>query len=934
MKYLTHLILAFAALHLLVPAVSGATQTITFVAVPARVFGEVFTINPTTDAPGLVPTLSVLNGPATVAGGIVTLTGVGSVTLRATQAGNNVFSAAAPVTQTFEVSAAPAVITLSALNQPFDDTAKRVIANTVPVLLPVTVTYNGAPTPPNRAGSYFVIATINDPNYRGIATGTLIIGAGGQSIQFGAVPIPTHVFGDVPFTVSPTASSGLPVTLHVLSGPATVDGTTVTLTGAGTVVLQATQMGSASYVFATLTQSFEVTKRATPIILTGLAQVFNGSVRSVLAATVPIGLEVHLTYNGSTVAPTAAGSYEVIATITDDNYRGLATGILTVADGASTSRAAQAVSFGSAPIPNHSFGDQPFSVSPTASSGLPVVVSVASGPAQVDGTTVTLTGAGLVTLLASQAGDAHFAPTSVTQVFEVAKALAKVEVIGLVQTFDGSYRLTTATNPAGLLVIVTYNGSTVPPSGLGRYVIVAMVNAANYEGVTGGTLQIGPNAQTIAFPEIPDHVVGDAPFDLNPVASSGLPVSLAIVSGPARVSGRRITLTGIGVVIVQATQEGNRNFEPVSVTQSFGVAPGSSVAPQITLAPFSQRMVTGGTVTFTVAGRGDPAPTYQWFFNLIAIPGATNPSLTLSDLQPGAAGAYTVTLTNVAGTTTTRAAALTVDAIGFAGGSRLVNLSARATLTSGAPALIVGFVVSDHKEILVRGIGPTLASFGVAQFLGDPMISLAGTAGVMATNDDWQSGVDGNVIASTSARVSAFALANGSKDAALMAALVRGAYTMSVSRQATATGTALAEVYDLDPTGAARFVNMSVRMNVAEGDGVLIAGFVIAGDAPKTVLLRGLGPGLAVFGVAGVLADPRIALFAGSRMIASNDDWNPSGASSELAAGFGRVGAFGLPAGSKDAALMLTLEPGAYTLQVAGAGNSTGVALAEIYDMQ
>jgi hypothetical protein len=935
MKHSTFALFGLIALASSAVAAFGAAQTITFIAVPPHVVGDVFDINPTTDAIGLTPVLTVVSGPATVQGNTITTIGAGFVTLQASQAGNNVYSAAAPVTQVFAVSTAPATVTLSALDQTYDGAPKPIIASTVPLLLPVTVTYNGSTTPPFRAGSYFVSATISDPNYQGFATGTLIIGAGGQSIRFGAVPIPTHVFGDVPFTVSPTASSGLPVTLRVLVGPATIDGTTVTLIGAGVVVLQATQAGDSSYAYASLTQSFVVAKIAAPVVLTDLAQPFNGSARSVVATSTPAGLIITVTYNGTTVPPTAAGSYDVVAKIDDENYQGLAVGTLTIAADTS-SQAAQAVSFGSAPIPNHTFGDAPFNVIATASSGLPVVLSVASGPATVSGNTVVLTGAGLVTLLASQPGDVRFAPTSVGMVFNVAKALAKVVVTDLVVTFDGSYRLSATTVPAGLLVIITYNGSTTPPSSLGKYAILATVSALNYQGVAGGTLQVGPGAQTITFPEIPDHTIGDLPFTLSPTATSGLPVVLSVVSGPAVVVDQVVTLTGVGMVILQASQAGNTNFAATAITQSFYIAAGNSSAPQITGSPFSQTSAVGGTVVLTVAGSGSPAPVYQWFFNSLPIAGATSPVLTLANVQLANAGSYTVTLTNVAGLATTRAATLIVTAAADAPSSRIVNFSARAVSGVGSQALIVGFVTSaDNKDVLVRGIGPGLAAFGVSGTLADPMLSLYDQTRMTASNDDWENGADANLISSTSSRVGAFALPHASKDAALIAVLGRGVHTMSLARPGTGTGVAMEEVYDLDANVAGRLINVSARMQVGSGDSTLIAGFVISGNAPKTVLLRGAGPSLAAFGVTGELSDPQIALYSATgAIIAANDNWGSTGASAELSKSFAQVGAFSFPVGSKDAAMVVTLQPGAYSLQVSGVAGTVGIALAEIYEVQ
>jgi hypothetical protein len=161
----------------------------------------------------------------------------------------------------------------------------------------------------------------------------------------------------------------------------------------------------------------------------------------------------------------------------------------------------------------------------------------------------------------------------------------------------------------------------------------------------------------------------------------------------------------------------------------------------------------------------------------------------------------------------------------------------------------------------------------------------------------------------------------------------------------TETGIALAEVYDASANPGAetqRLVNLSTRGMVEAGEGMLIGGFVIQGDHAKRVLIRGIGPRLALFGVPGALSDPRLAVYRGQTMVAQNDNWStpaPVNATpipataAELAAVAEAVGAFALGAGSLDAAVLVTLPPGAYTAQVSGAGTSTGVALVEIYEV-
>jgi hypothetical protein len=210
---------------------------------------------------------------------------------------------------------------------------------------------------------------------------------------------------------------------------------------------------------------------------------------------------------------------------------------------------------------------------------------------------------------------------------------------------------------------------------------------------------------------------------------------------------------------------------------------------------------------------------------------------------------------------------------------------------------------------------------------------------VIATNDNWQtdsSGLDQTALmVATFAQVGAFALQNGSKDSALLFTVNNGAHTTSLLRPNSTTGVALTEIYDIDTVLGARLIAVSARMNVTLGEGTLIAGFTIAGNAPKTLLIRGVGPGLTAFGVSGVLADPQIAVFSGSTQIASNDNWETgTSTAAQISAASAQVGEFPLSPGSKDAALLVTLQPGTYTVVVTGVGNTTGVALVEVYDTQ
>ena len=275
------------------------------------------------------------------------------------------------------------------------------------------------------------------------------------------------------------------------------------------------------------------------------------------------------------------------------------------------------------------------------------------------------------------------------------------------------------------------------------------------------------------------------------------------------------------------------------------------------------------------------------------------------------------------------------------GSSRIVNFSARGVVGSDADPLVAGFVVSSAtgKTLLLRAVGPTLGNFSVAGALADPTLTVFSNATLVTSNDDWGAATDVNPLALTAANVGAFPLPNGSRDSALLLAFTRSssaaqtisAYTAHVTGKAGASGTALLEIYDADAIDAARVINLSARARVGQGGSSLIAGFAIKGTTPIPLLIRGVGPALGSFGVAGALADPQLALFrqGSATPLLQNDNW---GGGAQVKTAVAGTGAFALGDSSKDAAFVTTLDPGVYTVQLTGAGTATGIGLIEIYD--
>ncbi len=263
-----------------------------------------------------------------------------------------------------------------------------------------------------------------------------------------------------------------------------------------------------------------------------------------------------------------------------------------------------------------------------------------------------------------------------------------------------------------------------------------------------------------------------------------------------------------------------------------------------------------------------------------------------------------------------------------------MNVSARGFSGPGELSLTAGIIVvgnAGHKPFLLRGIGPTLSNFYVPDFMEDTQLSVYAGPQVIANNQDWHLH-NADAIITASAQSGAFALPDRSSDAALVMPLNTGLYTALVNDPTGKPGVALIEAYDIAPrwseTGI-RFKNLSTRGWVGTGGNVLVAGFTIAGDVPRRLLIRGAGPSLKPLGVQYPLADPVLRIYRNGALIAGNQDWIPN----DIQQTSSDVGAFPFATSSKDAALVLTLPPGGYTAIVSGMRETVGIALIEVYEL-
>ncbi len=436
--------------------------------------------------------------------------------------------------------------------------------------------------------------------------------------------------------------------------------------------------------------------------------------------------------------------------------------------------------------------------------------------------------------------------------------------------------------------------------------------------------------QTITFSSPTGALVIGHAITLGATSSAGLPITYSVVSGDATIAGNTLTPTSTASLIVRASSAGSATVNAASVDVNFGSP--QKAAQQVTVSVPSPNVAAEQPLTLSATSTAGLPITYTVMSGPATINGSTvtftgTGNVTIRASQAGN-GTYAP-----ADTTMT----LTAHPV-----TRLVNVSSRVHLASAGDSAIAGFVVTGTvaKKLLIRAVGPSLSAFGVSDPLPNPTLTVYDrTSTVLATNSGWANDTQ---ISAAGDAVGAFQLAAGRNDAAVILTLAPGPYTAQVS--GSSTGTALLEVYDLgaqDAVPTKQLINVSTRGRI-DASNPLVVGFVVSGDQPKRVLIRAVGPTLSQFAVSDAVADPAFKVYAGSEVIAENNDWGSPqplplvqtpAISADVAAASSTVGAFALPSGSKDAATLLTLAPGAYTVVAEGAAASAGTVVVEAYEV-
>ena len=345
--------------------------------------------------------------------------------------------------------------------------------------------------------------------------------------------------------------------------------------------------------------------------------------------------------------------------------------------------------------------------------------------------------------------------------------------------------------------------------------------------------------------------------------------------------------------------------------------------------------VAAGTAKQTILNYpfGSTPLIYQWFKDDAVLIGKTDAGLTYNGVSSWYSGTYKLAATFPYGTYTSAPKPVTVTGASSADSTKLVNLSVRSLATASSP-LIVGFAISGTaRQVLLRGVGPTLAQFGVSSPMQDPTLSLYTQAGTLVVaNNTW---LDSAGAADVFSQVGAFPLPSGSLDAAIYSNLNAGVFSaIAAPNDGSAGGAVLVEAYDGAVATSGGFTNLSTRSQAGQGASSLLAGFVVSGYGQRKLLIRGVGPGLRQFGLPDAVSQPTLTLYSSSgATLLVNTGWQGALNSGAISSAASLVGAFPLASAAGDAAMLVYLEPGSYSVGLTASTARPGDGLIEIYDV-
>jgi hypothetical protein len=720
-----------------------ATKTINFTppASPVSV-GNTATLTATASN-GDPVTFTVTSGTASLqtVSGItsITYTNAGSVTVTANSAANGIYAAATPVSYTVSIDQTAQTISFPQPLSPLTYSAGLKTTLTASATSGLAVRYQVLSGPASVSGAILSYT----------APGTVVVEADqpGDSIYSAATPmqrtivlnamptiaftIPNQTYGEASFQVKATSNSPGAFTYTLTSGNATVTpGGLVTLTGVGTVTIGVEQAASGNFTSSIGAATFTVGKGTATITPGNLTQTYTGFPLPVTANTNPAGLNVSITYAGSSTAPTAAGSYPIVATIVDSNYTGASTGTLVISKATATvvlSNLSQTYTGSPSPV-----------TATTNPAGLNVSITYA-------GSSTAPTAAGSYAVVAT-IGDSNYSGNTAGTLL-ISNASATISLDNLTQTYTGlPLPITATSNPAALAINIAYAGSPIAPTAAGTYGITATIADSNYSGAATGTLLIQKAAVAVSLvptsasaPYGSDERLtiavtqagaasahGATPTGTVTLIIGGASTTIALTNGDATYDAG---ILPAGPYIVTANYTGNTDYT--------GVVAGSSVTPLFTISSGALLVIADnatrvyGTLnpTFTgnVSGQ-QSGDTFTETFLTTAIPTSPVGNYLIVPQVTGANLAnYTVSARN--GTLSVTPAGTSTTAIVSANSiTTLQTLTVTANVLSSTTGTPTGSVqlLDGTSVIATTQLNGTTASFSLSNLaVGSHSLSVA-----------------------------------------------------------------------------------------------------------------------------------------------------------------------------------------------------------------
>jgi protocatechuate 3,4-dioxygenase beta subunit len=539
---------------------------------------------------GTAQSAAIVSGTATLT--IPASQAAGSYTVTVSYSGDGNYNAATSIPVNLVISKATATVTLGGLSQTYTGAAISATATTSPANLAVTFYYSDSAPLPTAAGSYTVAGTVNDPNYQGSATGTLIIGKATAIVTLGGL---SQTYTGAAFNATSTTS---PANLSVnftynRSSTMPMDAGSYTVVG---YIVDPNYQGSA-------TGTMVVGKATATVTLGGLSQPYTGAPLAATATTNPAGLSIAFTYNGSAAAPTAAGTYTVVGTVNDPNYQGTATGTLTIAKATAT------VTLGS--LSQTYTGSALSATATTTPANLTVTFTY-------NGLTATPTAAGTYTVIGTVNDPNYLGSAIGTLVINkatptVAWATPAVITYG---TALNATQLDASSPVAGTFAYSPAAGTVLAAGSQELSVTFTPTDATDYTAATASvTLTVNVQTQTTSLASstlayASGVLFGVPPLTLSATSTSGLSVTFTLLSGPATLSVNSLTVNGAGTVAITANQAGNANYAPApQVVENITV---NKALPIVSIASSANPVLLQNAITLSAtiaSGAGTPTGT-------------------------------------------------------------------------------------------------------------------------------------------------------------------------------------------------------------------------------------------------------------------------------------------------------------------------------------